>query len=122
MVVLRDFLLGQMKQLTTISNPTHKEWLLLAQMLVVRMCMFNKRRIDEVDELKVTDFAQRPDDVNEEILGTLNVTERTLVKRYIQNLLNARYYIGLKVSYLPPSDYSGTPVGIIVAPYQCTQR
>ena len=87
MVVLRDFLLDQMKQLTTISNPTYKQWLLLAQILIVRMCMFNKRRIAEVDELKVSDYAQRPDDANEEILGILNVTERTLVERYIKNML-----------------------------------
>ncbi|XP_064637855.1 uncharacterized protein LOC135494034 [Lineus longissimus] len=43
---------------------------------------FNKRRVSEVEELKVTHFNERKDDVdNEEILESLTFAEKTLAKR-----------------------------------------
>jgi hypothetical protein len=49
---------------------------------MVRLILFNKRRVSGVDELKIQDFTDRPEEKEyAEILQHLDVSERALVKR-----------------------------------------
>jgi len=65
-------------------------WDRLAQFILVWLCMFNKRRISEIDEIEVTDIknASKNDVGDQDIDQYLNVTERLLKKRYILFYLN----------------------------------
>jgi hypothetical protein len=65
------------------DQPDRRAWERTAQITLVRIALFNKRRIGEVAELKVSDFMQihRHDEIDREIYNSLDVSERILSKR-----------------------------------------
>ena len=81
LVTIKDWLVKEIN--ACIKNPQFN-WTWEARLLLVRILLFNKRRVSEVRELKVTDFLQRQQDVDsEEILKSLDISERLLANRYI---------------------------------------
>lgn len=83
LVTLRTFLISEMKKVATKSDIVYSEWTYATQLLLVRICIFNKRRISEVEELKLSDYATRlTDQPNKEIMDSLSIAERTMVVRY----------------------------------------
>ena len=59
LITLKAFLERELKAATQYSNPSCEEWKVVAQMVMVRAVLFNKRRISEVDELLILDFSSR---------------------------------------------------------------
>lgn len=68
-----------------IKKTSYDEYLKMAYLLVVRIALFNKRRISEVDELSIADFERRISgngiENNSEIIQSLECSERDLLKR-----------------------------------------
>ena len=63
------------------KQPSLKNWMEAAEVTLVRCAIFNKRRISEVAEMRISDYKQANGDVNEEWLPCLDLTERALAKR-----------------------------------------
>lgn len=64
-------------------------WTRLAKLLIVRILVFNKRRVSEVEEMLISDFQKREtNNVNDstEILHSLDTTERALAGRFVNRL------------------------------------
>lgn len=82
LVKLKDFLDDKIDEFVSIFKPTYQQWNEAAQVLMVRLVIFNKRRISEVEELKVADLTgnQQSSD-SKDVLGHLDITERALAKR-----------------------------------------
>ncbi|KAJ8320563.1 hypothetical protein KUTeg_002150 [Tegillarca granosa] len=88
---LKDFLISNINECLKNTKPTYDEWVWMAQLLIVRIVLFNKRRINEVAELKISDYEERVSDTNfeiSEVLDSLDVSERALAKR--MHLLEVR--------------------------------
>ncbi|KAL5020636.1 hypothetical protein ScPMuIL_002282 [Solemya velum] len=68
-----------------IKAPTYDQYVELTHFLIVRILIFNKRRIAEVDELKVSDFTSRIQgdnlDTTTEVFQCLGISEQALLKR-----------------------------------------
>ena len=60
---------------------SYEEWLSLSQLLIVRISIFNKRRISEVSEMKVSNAYLLTTEDDPEILNYLDVSEKTVAKR-----------------------------------------
>ena len=82
LVKLKDFLCSEISKSRSIK-PTAEEWVRFSEILITRLVLFNKRRISEVEELKVMDFKNRVsgDNIGEEI-HMLETSERVLASRY----------------------------------------
>lgn len=85
LIKLKEWMEKELKQITNIQNPTRSEWERAARMTIVRIAMFNKRRIAEVSEMKVSDFlqAEQNDEMDSEIYNSLDMSEKILSKRYV---------------------------------------
>ena len=62
------------------------EWREFAEIVLARILVFNRRRISEVEEMKWDDFNRRwtmEDGDNEDIINSLDLSEKTLAKRYV---------------------------------------
>ncbi|XP_052261565.1 uncharacterized protein LOC127865682 [Dreissena polymorpha] len=83
LIKLKDWLLQQLRNVIKVENPTRVLWEKAANMAMVRIAMFNKRRIAEVSEMKVTDFTEMEaqDDIDSEIYNALDMSEKILSKR-----------------------------------------
>ncbi|XP_053388365.1 uncharacterized protein LOC123554731, partial [Mercenaria mercenaria] len=84
-ISLKQYLVAEIQSAMKNRKPEYKEYVKTAQMVLVRIVIFNKRRISEVAELKVEDFGKRIQgdaaDGNEEILSSLDIAEKTLCNR-----------------------------------------
>ena len=81
-ITLKAFLERELEAVTQYSNHSYEEWKVVAQMVMVRVVLVNKRRISEVDELLLLDFNSRSSsNQNQEIVDSLDATEQALVKR-----------------------------------------
>ena len=82
LITLKSFLEQEVQAATQNVNPSYEEWRVTAQMVMVRVVLFNKRRISEVEELRLLDFHSRSESSeNQEIVDSLDATEQALVKR-----------------------------------------
>ncbi|XP_074652770.1 uncharacterized protein LOC141907100 [Tubulanus polymorphus] len=83
LVVFKDWLDSEIDKALMIHEPTSKQWKHLAYAVLVRIVLFNRRRISEVEEMIMSDFENIvPDaDQNQEILQSLSLAEQLLVKR-----------------------------------------
>ena len=79
---LKTFLENEISTRTKQTNLSYDDWKCLAQQIMIRILLFNKRRISEVEELKILDFYSRTlSGDNDEIVASLDPTEQALVKR-----------------------------------------
>ncbi|KAH3846792.1 hypothetical protein DPMN_089099 [Dreissena polymorpha] len=83
LTTLKEWLCGEMIEGIHSDHPARMAWERTAQITLVRIALFKKRRIGEVPELKVSDFIQihQTDKVDREIYNSLDVSERILSKR-----------------------------------------
>ncbi|XP_005098712.2 uncharacterized protein LOC101849288 [Aplysia californica] len=82
MVSLKNFLDQEIKKSLSLAKLSPQEWTDTAEVVMVRILLFNKRRVSEVEQLKVSDIRQiQTDSDNEEMLAQMGITERTLAKR-----------------------------------------
>ena len=82
LVVFKDFLDEEIRKFVLRFPLSCSDYGKLSKMLLVRIALFNKRRISEVAELKVSDYSNRlGSSVNDEVLQQLDFTEKILVKR-----------------------------------------
>ncbi|KAJ8315158.1 hypothetical protein KUTeg_007308 [Tegillarca granosa] len=88
LVKLKEYLMKEIHTGIKKINPTYEEYVRMTQIIMARIVLFNKRRISEVDELKVNEFDKRikGDDVgnNAEIISTLGLPMRYLI--YVSTL------------------------------------
>jgi len=65
------------------ESPTYEQWGDLARMILVRIAIYNKRRISEVEQLKLSDMERVGETTadNEELYASLDVSERALAAR-----------------------------------------
>ncbi|KAJ8317221.1 hypothetical protein KUTeg_005125, partial [Tegillarca granosa] len=54
-----DYLIKEIAECLKVKSPTYDQYVKLAKLLIVRITLFNKRRIFEVDELRIQDFEKR---------------------------------------------------------------
>ena len=82
MVTLKNFLDNEIAECLKIAKPSPQQWSEAAQALIVRILLFNKRRVAEVEELKVSDILDMHNiKDNEDILSQMDVTEKALASR-----------------------------------------
>ncbi|XP_064630705.1 uncharacterized protein LOC135494501 [Lineus longissimus] len=82
LVRLKDWLSTVICKAMQRTNQSNDDLKWLSQLVLTRIVLFNKRRVSEVEELKVSDFLGRKSEKdNEEILASLDVSERVLAKR-----------------------------------------
>ncbi|XP_078312171.1 uncharacterized protein LOC111134313 isoform X1 [Crassostrea virginica] len=85
LVCLKNYVEQEMKLKMKVMKPSYEQYVQLAHLLIVRIAVFNKRRISEVDQLSITDFENRilGQDIgnNSEIINSLEFSERALLKR-----------------------------------------
>ena len=86
LVTLNEFLTTTINDGSKTPKPSYPQYVELAQAVIARVAVFNMRRIAEVNELKVVDFDSRKRGnelgSNQEIINSLDVTEKALLKRY----------------------------------------
>lgn len=85
LVCLKHWLCDAIKTSMKNATPNRKQKMRMAQLTMVRIAFFNKRRIAEVAELKVPDFLQtmKNVDMDTEVLNALDVSERILSKWFV---------------------------------------
>ena len=74
-----------------IVSPSWNELKWAAQLIMARVILFNKRRVSEVMEMKVTDFLmlqqQKEEETGDDIYKSLDISEQALSKRYTNTIL-----------------------------------
>ena len=58
LVKLKNYLDDKIDEFLSVVKPTNQQWTEAAQVLLVRLVIFNKRIISEVEELKVSDITE----------------------------------------------------------------
>ena len=82
LVTLKTYLQKKILEDIQDENPTYEHWLNMAKNTLVRIAIYNKRRIAEVEEMKVRDVEELSTSRdNTEILGSLDVSEKALAER-----------------------------------------
>lgn len=83
MVTLSEWLSTEMTSISNVQCPSPGQCKRMANLLLVKILIFNKRRIAEVQELLVEDYRKRStkEDISEEVINSLNISEKTLAKR-----------------------------------------
>lgn len=85
LLLLKDYVQDEICTYMETKNPTYNNYVKFAYFLIVRITVFNKRRISEVSELKVEDFeakiGKEEFENMPELSQTLGVTEKTLLSR-----------------------------------------
>ncbi|WAR28263.1 KT5AA-like protein [Mya arenaria] len=85
LVSLKKILVEEIQIKMENPAPTYPEYVYITHLLIARIALFNKRRVNEVSELKVSDFQKRIRgdelDTNTEIYNSLAVSEKALLKR-----------------------------------------
>ena len=82
MVKLKDYLDSEIENSLGKQKLSPKEWTIMAQVVMVRILLFNKRRVSEVEEMKVLDIVQVQNcSDNEEIVSQMDITEKALANR-----------------------------------------
>jgi hypothetical protein len=83
LVTLKNYCVEQLKLIMEMSKtPVDTyQWNKAADLLLVRITIFNKRRIAEVQEIKESDFKASPLEANSDLLASLDVTEQALARR-----------------------------------------
>jgi hypothetical protein len=69
--------------------PCYKVWRKLAQYIMTRLILFNKRRGGEVSRLLLKTYLSKPDwneNINQELVSSLNPLEKELLKRFVISL------------------------------------
>lgn len=82
-MTLTKFIDSEVEKILGKRNPTRQELKWLAQLLIVRIVTFNKRRISEVDEITVTDFVDRVKHDSNNFLQYLDASEQALANRCV---------------------------------------
>ena len=82
MVKLKEFSDSEISDFVGTPKPSLEQWTEACQTLMVRILLFNKRRVAEVQELKVEDILHAHDTKdNADIMSQLDVTEQALANR-----------------------------------------
>ena len=63
------------------ERPTDEQVQRLLKLLLARVILFNRRRVSEVEEIKVSDFACRVGDTPDDIFDALDIFEQAIAKR-----------------------------------------
>ena len=98
LVTLSQWLSQEIKNIVDVQQPTSAQCKRLASLLLVKIVIFNKRRISEVQELLVEDYTNRSkvQDVREETLNSLGTSERTLAKRFVMQVYFLKVFLNSK--------------------------
>ena len=78
---LKEYLDKETEDATREGHRRYESWVTVAEKTIVRIVLFNKRRISEVEELKILDFKNRMCHSfgrNKDIYQLLNISEKTL--------------------------------------------
>ncbi|KAJ8311543.1 hypothetical protein KUTeg_010898 [Tegillarca granosa] len=84
LVKLQNYVQNQIEKHMKIKTPTYEQYMMMTQLLIVRIAVFNKRIVSEVDELTVADYQKRirgSEIDNSEIVQSMEFSERALLKR-----------------------------------------
>ena len=82
MIKLKEYLDKKISENLKIPKPSFHQWTEACQVLLVRILLFNKRRVAEVEELKVTDIVNIKNiKDNQDILSHMDITEKALATR-----------------------------------------
>ena len=60
LIILRSFLINKIAECLKVEIQSQKQFICLQMYILVRLILFNKRRIREVNELRVAEYNQRP--------------------------------------------------------------
>ena len=84
MVKLKDYLDSEMERSLKKNKFSGCEWTEAAQALMVRILLFNKRRVSEVGEIKISDIEQAQNcSDNEQIMDQMDIAEKALASRMV---------------------------------------
>ncbi|XP_074661125.1 uncharacterized protein LOC141913860 [Tubulanus polymorphus] len=89
-----------MEQCMKIKSPDSKQWTFMAQLTLVRIAMFNKRRVSEVAEIKRHEINECQQTENREILQSLDKVEQALVKRMSLFEVRGKSTRGLRKAFI----------------------
>ena len=82
MVKLKEYFDSEIETSLSMPKMSAQKWTQTAQALMVRILLFNKRRVSEVEEMKVTDIVQAQNCLdNQEVVKQMDITERALANR-----------------------------------------
>ena len=81
MVTLKNFLDTQMAKSLLYSRPNVDQWREACQTLMVRILLFNKRRVSEVEEMKISDIENMNNTEGEDALLDMDIADKTLAAR-----------------------------------------
>ena len=97
MVKLKDYLDSEMEQSLTKNQFSDTEWTEAAQALMVRILLFNKRRVSEVGEIKVSDIEQAQNcSDNEQVMSQMDIAEKALASRMVAIEVRGKSTRGLR--------------------------
>ena len=84
LTTLKVYLLGKMSELSSqlVRDPTAQEWRSLAEVTLTRVIVFNGRRGSEAAQLLVSEYQQRNNDVQSDVLNSVSTVEKHLISRY----------------------------------------
>ena len=86
LMMLKNFLMKSIVKAEKNLTPTHEEWKKTAEKVLVRLALYNRRRIGEVEELTLDDYARKASQENPEVLAALDPSEKALASRYILHI------------------------------------
>lgn len=81
MVTLKNFLDTQMAKSLLCFKPNENQWTEACQILMVRILLFNKRRVSEVEEMKISDIEDMNNREDEDALLDMDIADKTLAAR-----------------------------------------
>ncbi|RUS79500.1 hypothetical protein EGW08_012732 [Elysia chlorotica] len=105
LVKLKDFLDSKIESFLSKFHHSYQEWIDAAQALMVRLILFNKRRVSEVEELKSADVIDNQNSSDsQDIIDQMDVTERALAKRMKVIEVRGKSTRGLRKVYIILSE------------------
>ena len=97
MVKLKDYLDSEIQQSLAKNKFSNNEWTEAAQALMVRILLFNKRRVSEVGEIKISDIEQVQNcSDNEQVMSQMDVAEKALASRMVAIEVRGKSTRGLR--------------------------
>ena len=85
LIALKKWTQNELKRSIKNNSPDESLLTRIARLCIVRIAMFNKRRIAEVSEMTVSDFVsvEENDEIDSEIYNSLDMSEKILSKRFV---------------------------------------
>ena len=97
MVMLKDYLDSEMERSLKKNKFSDHEWTEATQALMVRILLFNKRRVSEVGEIKISDIEQAQNcSDNEQVMSQMDIAEKALAGRMVAIEVRGKSTRGLR--------------------------